>query len=182
MQARDQDARNLLDTINRNGEMPAKDLLGLVPRRKNDYRDFFVAANLMHAGYFDFNAGTEKCTNSLGVTSRDTAINFAQIMLPEGESFEINGCSRNSWHDFHVKAFSTAKGFLKLEEIREAETREIRDQNQKHKDYLMAILTGILIVILSSWLFHYFSMERSKVTTPNKQLNQDAPKSGAPVS
>ncbi len=177
----DRVARNLLEAINNNGEMPAKDLLGIVPRRTNDYRDFFVAANLMHAGFFDFDAGSEEHTNSLGITSQETAIIFAQIMLPKGESFEINECPRDSWHDLPVKAFSTAKGFLKLEEIIEAEKRESRDRNIKRKDYFMSILTGIIVAILASWLFHYFALERSEVVTPNKQLNKDAPKSGAPV-
>ena len=178
----DLDARNLLEAINSEGEMPAKDLLALVPRRTNDYRDFFVAANLMHAGYFDFDAGTEKHTNPLGANSQETAINFAQIMLPEGESFEINGCPRNSWHDFPVKAFSTAKGYLKLEEVIEDEKREEKDRRQKRKDYFMSILTGIIVAVVASWLFHHFALERSEATTPNKQLNQDAPKNGAPVS
>jgi hypothetical protein len=104
---------------------------------------------------------------------------FAQILLPEGESFEINGCTRESWHDFPVKVFSTAKGFLKLEEILEAEKRELRERKLKRKDYIMAIFTGVLVAVVSSWL-QYFALERSGATTPSKQFNQNAPKVSAP--
>ncbi|NOZ52917.1 MAG: hypothetical protein GXP08_07195 [Gammaproteobacteria bacterium] len=168
----DEVARKLIKTINANGELPAKDFLRIVPRQTNDYRDYFIAANLMHAGYFDFDVGNDKHTNPLGETSQETAIMFAQIMLPKGESFEINGCPRDSWHDFPVNVFSTARGFLKLEEIIDAEQREKKEHKSKRKDYFMAIFTGILAAVLSSVLFNYYALERSSINTPKKAIQQ----------
>jgi hypothetical protein len=166
------EGRKLLEVINEHGEIPAKELLQYVPRKSDDYRDFYLAANLMHAGYFDYNAGSERHSNPLGESSRETAMIFAQIMLPKGKSFTVNGCPRESWHNFPVVAFSTAKGFLKLEEISETERKEARERSTKRKDYFMSLLTGIVVALFASWVFHYYALERAKeVGALNKSFN-----------
>jgi hypothetical protein len=150
-------SRRLLEKLNEHGEMRAQEFLQHVERSRNDYADFYMAANLMHAGYFDLDAGTDDPGNSFGANTRETAIQFCQLMLPEGGSFKIYGCSRESWSRMEVTVFSTAKGFLKLQQLREQERHERREDRKTRQGYWVAVLVAVLAATLSGWASSYFT-------------------------
>ena len=116
--------RTLLELIATHGEMRGQDIVKHVRRDRGDYTDFYPLAGLMHAGFVacdtSFEAtGQPKLPNSLGPTTLDAAVAFCQMSLPAGESFTIEGCPRESWHDFAVRIFLTGPGYLKLDALRE---------------------------------------------------------------
>ena len=154
-------SKELLETAASAGELSAFEFLEKIPRTFGNYKDFYQAAALLHAGYISTDSTTdsqgEKKRGTLGIDTKETAVFLQQLVLPKGESFEINGCPRDSAAGFPVRFFITAKGYLKLEEIIEREA----SKKQKRIDYAVSLLVAIIAVIVSSFLFHYFALQRT---------------------
>ena len=155
-------AEPLLEILAAHGEMKAQDFLAHVPRRSNDYLDFYPAAALLHAGYVSTDSTTEtggtKVRGTLGLTMQDTAVFLCQLILPPGESFQINNCPRDSAYNFPVKMFMTADGYLRLDELERRRT----ERRRKRNDYIVSLTVAVLVALISSYLAHYFAVIRSQ--------------------
>jgi hypothetical protein len=153
-------SEKLLQVIALHGEMPARKFLASVPRPRGDYLDFYPAAALLHAGYVSTDStsrtGDDKVVGKLGMNTKDTAVILCQLMLNPGESFEVDGNPRHSWHNFPLTFFITAEGLLRLDEL----ARRRADKAQKRVDYIMAFLVAVVASILSSYLSHRYASER----------------------
>lgn len=99
--------------------MRAQEFLSNVPRIRGDYVDFYPVAALLHAGYVSTDSTTEsgkkKVEGQLGLNTKDTAVSLCQLTLKPGDSFQIDGCPRDSTHDFPLNVFITAEGYLRLD-------------------------------------------------------------------
>jgi hypothetical protein len=150
----------LLKLVAERGELDAQSLLAHVPRPNATYLDFFPLATLLHAGYIATDSVTEnreqKIQGKLGVTTQDTAIFLCQLTLKPGESFEINGCPRDSARGLPLNVFITAEGYVRLDELQE----RAAERRRKRRDYLVTALVAIAAAVLSSVLAHYFATER----------------------
>lgn len=96
--------------------MLARDWLADVERTRGSYVDFYPAAALLRAGYVAVNTMGENA-GQLGDSMQVTAQCLCQICLKPGESFQIEGCERESWWNSGYVVFLTADGLLKLEEL-----------------------------------------------------------------
>lgn len=156
-------AEPLLDLLAAEGEMKAQDFLTHVHRQRGDYLDFYPAAALLHAGYITTDSvtstgrGTE-IEGKLGGNLQDTAVFLCQLVLPPGESFQINNCPRDSAHNFPIKVLMTAEGYLRLDEL---EQRRV-ERKRKRTDYIVSLTVAVLVALLSSYLAHYFAMKRTQ--------------------
>lgn len=143
--------RFLLELIAEHGEMRGQDLVTHVCRLRGDYTDFYPLAGLMHAGFVACDTtfkppGQPELLNSLGSSTQDAAIAFAQLALPAGEAFQIEGCVRESWHDFPIRFFLTGPGYLKLDLLREQTDEVVR----KRRDHWIALGIAIVAAIVSA--------------------------------
>ena len=138
------------------GEMPAQEFLKMVPRTRGDYLDFYPVAALLHAKYISTNSTNDE--GKLAPTMQKLAVVLCQLMLPIGESFQIDGCARESWCNFAVNVFITSEGYLRLDEL---EQRKL-ERNRKRMDYVVSLVIAIFIAILSSNLANYFASERAR--------------------
>ena len=131
----------LLRVLAERGEMLAEDWLDLVPRKLGDHRDYYQAAALLHANYVGLNTDTGR----LGDSVQETAQNFRQICMPKSESFEVYGCTRESWRDGSFEVYITETGILKLDEIDEKAAGA-------RTTLLLVILASVLSAALTYWL------------------------------
>lgn len=159
----------LLQILAEKGEMDAKDFLAKVSRNTGTYIDFFPVAALLHADYIftdspETERGGKKIVGKLGFNTQETAIFLCQLMLPPGESFKINNCDRNSAHNFPLKIFITAEGYLRLDELEQRKT----ERKQKRIDYIVTFFVAVSVALLSSYLTHYFATKRLQLE-PIKQ-------------
>jgi len=158
--------KQLLEKLAERGQMSASEFLNGVPRTRGDYVDFYSVATLLHAGYVSTNSSVESNgeirRGTLGLDTQTTAIFLQQLMLPIGESFQINGCPRESACNVPVTFFITADGYMKLEELAEKKA----NRRQRRFDYLMSFLLAIFAALLSASLFHYFAVQRAIITPP----------------
>lgn len=157
-------AEPLLEFLAAEGEMKAQDFLAHVKRKRGDYLDFYPAAALLHAGYITTDSQTstgrgKTIEGKLGDSLQDTAVFLCQLVLPPGESFQINNCPRDSAHNFPIKVFMTAEGYLRLDEL---EQRRI-EQKRKRNDYIVSLTIAVLVALLSSYLAHYFATKRAVI-------------------
>lgn len=163
---------DLLSLLAKEGEMRAQDFLSNVPRKRGDYLDFYAVAGLLHAGYISsdstVDSGGERKRGTLGLDTLNTSVFLCQLMLPQGESFQFNDCPHDSAHNFPVRIFITADGYLKLEEISEREA----NRRQKRVDYLISFLVAIVAAVLTAALFHYSAVQR---LSPESQPNITEP-------
>lgn len=142
--------REYLDLIARYGEMRGQDVVKHVVRTRGDYTDFYELAGLMHAGFIACDTTVQmpeqpKQFNSLGPATIDAAIALAQLALPRGESFHIENCLRESWHDFPVRIFLTGAGYLKLDEL----AKEEDDVRRMRHGYWIALGIAVVTSIVS---------------------------------
>lgn len=150
----------LLQSLANRGEMKAQEFLSRVPRTRGDYLDFYPVAALLHAGYISsdstFERGERKVEGKLGLNTKDTAVFLCQLSLNLGESFEIDGCPRESAHDLPLKVFMTSDGYLRLDELRQRRTERLK----KRIDYMVSLSIAVVAALLSSFMAHYFALER----------------------
>jgi hypothetical protein len=162
-------AEPLLEILAAHGEMTGQEFLKHVERKRGDYLDFYPVAALLHGGYIttdsETTTGTKIAGAKLGVNMQDTAVVLCQLILPPGESFQINKCPRDSWHNFPVKMFMTADGYLRLDEL---EQRRI-ERKRKRNDYIVSLAVAVLVALLSSYLAHYFATKRCRSSGLNQQ-------------
>lgn len=149
--------RFLLELIAEHGEVRGQDLVSHVRRQRGDYTDFYPLAGLMHAGFIACDTtfkppGQPEILNSLGPSTQDAAIAFAQLALPAGETIQIEGCARDSWKDFPVRIFLTGPGYLKLDQLRE-QSEEIARKRRDHWIALgIAIVAAVVSAAATNWL------------------------------
>ncbi len=140
--------------------MIAQEFLAHVPRQRGDYLDFYPAAALLHANYISTDLESDRSGKTiegkLGFNTHETAVMLCQLILPPGESFQINHCPRDSWHNFPVMMFMTAEGYLRLDEL---EQRRV-ERNRKRMDYFVSLAVAVLVALLSSYLAHYYASKR----------------------
>lgn len=166
---------DLLKVLALHGEMKAQEFLSHVARPRRDYIDFYPVAALLQARYIATDAITEHhrgmtITGQLGADSRETALMLCQVMLPPGQSFEVNRVRRESLHNIPMLVFMTAEGYLRLDEL---EQREM-ERRRKRIDYFVSFTVAVLVALLSSYLTHYFASRRLQI----ERAQQSAP---APV-
>jgi hypothetical protein len=169
-------AEPLLKLLAAEGEMKAQDFLTHVKRNRGDYLDFYPIAALLHAGYITTDSVTstgrgQEVVGKLGGNLQDTAVFLCQLMLPPDESFQINGCLRDSAHNFPVQMFMTAEGYLRLDEL---EKRRI-ERKRKRIDYIVSLAIAVLVALLSSYLAHYFAVKRSQIERPQAAAVSSSP-------
>ncbi len=125
----------LLKSLAVAGEMPAQEWLRHVPRRLGNYRDFYAAAALLHGRLAQANSVNDG--GLFGETTQQTAEGFCQLMLKPGDSFMVDGCARESWHDFEVAIFITAEGLLRLDEL---------ERRRQDREFAMRLAIGAAII------------------------------------
>jgi hypothetical protein len=169
-------SEQLLELLAKNGEMKAQEFLAHVPRPRGDYVDFYSVAALLHANYIRSNStldhSGEKFQGQFGVNMRDTSVVLCQLMLPPGESFEINKCPRESWHDSDITLFITSEGYLRLDELQ----KRRQEKRQTRNGYWVAVGVAILAAVLSTSLSHYFALQRLAVERATTKPVAVAPK------
>ena len=164
-------SEHLLLSLAKEGEMEAQEYLKLVPRVRNDYVDFYPVAGLLHGNYISTDTSTDSgghtIKGKLGGDMQATSIFLCQLMLTPNESFKIAGCDRRSAHDFQLKIFINADGYLRLDELNK---RRI-ERKRKRNDYLITVAVAILTAVLSSFLTHYFTLQRLPLEHPQNLTN-----------
>jgi hypothetical protein len=157
------------------GEMKAQEFLADVPRPRGDYVDFYPIAALVHAGYICSDSVTEShgqtITGKIGVNTHETAVMLCQLALPAGQSFEIDGSPRESWHGFPMRLFMTAEGYLRLDELE----KRRKERNRKRIDYFVSFVAAVIVALLSSSLANYYASKRAQAERAQQQQFKKSP-------